>query len=140
MSQRRDSMWKVGVTARVMVLVAVLGSSWALSNGARAEDQLQKARADAGRIWYDQYCTPCHGKGGAPGTAVYPDSKKPIDLRQYRPTSWRHISGRRLANRGIRSAAWPHPSHQHLAENPYTASDVVRSRRCGGTRHRRVNC
>ncbi len=34
-------------------------------------------------MWYDKYCMPCHGKGGAPGSAVYPDSKEPVDLRVY---------------------------------------------------------
>ncbi len=49
----------------------------------RAEDELQKAHTEAGRIWYEKYCTPCHGKEGAPGSAVYPDTKQPIDLRTY---------------------------------------------------------
>lgn len=35
------------------------------------------------RQWYDKYCIPCHGAGGAPGSAVYPDTKKPVDLRDY---------------------------------------------------------
>jgi hypothetical protein len=38
---------------------------------------------DNGRIWYEKYCTPCHGVGGGPGSAVFPDSKQPIDLRTY---------------------------------------------------------
>jgi hypothetical protein len=36
-----------------------------------------------GRIWYEKYCTPCHGVGGAPGSAVFVTSKQPVDLRTY---------------------------------------------------------
>jgi hypothetical protein len=36
-----------------------------------------------GRIWYEKYCTPCHGLGGTPGSAVYTATKQPIDLRNY---------------------------------------------------------
>ena len=84
MSQTRESMSRVWVPIRVMALVVALGAGWAVPNCARAEeDELQKARGEAGRVWYDQYCRPCHGPGGAPGTAVYPDSKQPVDLRTY---------------------------------------------------------
>lgn len=48
-----------------------------------AADDLDKIQAEAGRQWYEKYCTPCHGPAGAPGSAVYPDSKKPVDLRDY---------------------------------------------------------
>ena len=83
MSQARESMSRVWVPFRVMALVVALGGSWVLPNCARADDELQKARGEAGRVWYDQYCRPCHGPGGAPGTAVYPDTKQPVDLRVY---------------------------------------------------------
>jgi hypothetical protein len=83
MSEARQSMSRAWVAIRVMALVVTLGGRWVLPNCARADDELQKARAEAGRVWYDQYCTPCHGPGGAPGTAVYPDSKQPVDLRVY---------------------------------------------------------
>jgi hypothetical protein len=76
------TMWRVWVPIRVMVLVVALGGAWVVPNCTRA-DELQKARSEAGRVWYDQYCMPCHGKGGAPGTAVYPDNKQPVDLRGY---------------------------------------------------------
>ena len=49
----------------------------------RAADDFEKIHAEAGRQWYDKYCMPCHGAGGAPGSAVYPDTKKPVDLRDY---------------------------------------------------------
>src|SRR5512135_860567 len=83
MSRARESMSRVWVPIRVMVLAVALGGGWVLPNCARADDELQKARGEAGRVWYDQYCRPCHGPGGAPGTAVYPDSKQAVDLRVY---------------------------------------------------------
>lgn len=83
MSEARASMSRAWVPIRVMVLVVALGAGWVLPDRARAEDELQKALGEAGRGWYEQYCTPCHGKGGAPGSAVYPNSKQPIDLRTY---------------------------------------------------------
>ena len=78
MLKSRESMSAMG-----MAFLVVLGGGWAVPNRAQAEDELQKARSEAGRIWYEAYCTPCHGKGGAPGTAVYPKTKEPVDLRTY---------------------------------------------------------
>ena len=46
-----------------------------------AGDEVQDARVQKGKVWYDKYCTPCHGPGGAPGSAVFAATKKPIDLR-----------------------------------------------------------
>ncbi|HVN85823.1 MAG TPA: cytochrome c [Candidatus Binatia bacterium] len=83
MSQARESMSKTWVLVRVMALVVALGAGWVVPNCVRAEDDLQNARDEAGRIWYEKYCMPCHGKGGAPGSAVYPNSKEPVDLRVY---------------------------------------------------------
>jgi mono/diheme cytochrome c family protein len=68
---------------RLMALVAVFGSACVGPNRARVEDELHQTRAQAGRIWYEQYCMRCHGPGGAPGSAVYRDSKQPVDLRGY---------------------------------------------------------
>ena len=48
-----------------------------------AGDQVQDARVQKGKLWYDKYCTPCHGAGGTPGSAVFAATKKPIDLRTY---------------------------------------------------------
>ncbi len=68
---------------RVTVLVVVLGAGWVVPNHVRAQDKVQKARVEAGRVWYEKYCVPCHGAGGAPGTAVYRANKQPVDLRSY---------------------------------------------------------
>jgi hypothetical protein len=48
-----------------------------------AGDEVQDARIEKGKLWYDKYCTPCHGAGGTPGSAVFAATKKPIDLRTY---------------------------------------------------------
>jgi hypothetical protein len=83
MSEARGLMSRVWAPVRVMVVVGALGGGWVGPNSVRAEDELQKALNEAGRVWYEQYCMPCHGQGGAPGSAVYPDSKQPVDLRTY---------------------------------------------------------
>ena len=83
MSRSRESMSRMWVPIRVMALVVALGGGWVFPNCVQAEDELQKAHSEAGQIWYEKYCTPCHGKGGAPGSAVYPDSKQLVDLRTY---------------------------------------------------------
>ncbi len=55
----------------------------AITAPARAADQIEGAVSGAGKVWYDQYCTPCHGPGGAPGDAVSSATKQPVDLRTY---------------------------------------------------------
>ncbi len=44
---------------------------------ARAEDEVDRVLAENGKMRYDQYCTSCHGKDGAPG------EKAKTDLRTY---------------------------------------------------------
>lgn len=83
MSKARESISRDRVAIGVMALVVTLGAGWVVPNCVRAEDELQKALSEAGRIWYEQYCMPCHGQGGTPGSAVYPGSKQPVDLRTY---------------------------------------------------------
>lgn len=48
-----------------------------------AAQTLAESRAAAGRVWYDRYCTQCHGPGGAPGKAVFAGTEDPVDLRNY---------------------------------------------------------
>jgi len=83
MSDAGAFMSRAWVPIGVMVLVVALGGIAVVPNRARAEDELQKAHSEAGRIWYEQYCMPCHGQGGAPGSAVYPADKEAVDLRVY---------------------------------------------------------
>jgi len=65
-----------------LALAVALGGS-IVPMRARAADEVQQARVEMGRIWYQKYCTPCHGPGGAPGSAVYRNTKQPADLRDY---------------------------------------------------------
>ena len=83
MSQAREPMSGAWVAIRVMAFLVAFGGGWVVPNPVRAEDELQKARREAGQIWYDKYCTSCHGKAGAPGSAVYPKTKEAVDLRTY---------------------------------------------------------
>ena len=64
-----------------VAVVVIVGCVTSL--GSYAGDEGQDARVQKGRLWYDRYCTPCHGAGGAPGSAVFAATKKPIDLRTY---------------------------------------------------------
>jgi mono/diheme cytochrome c family protein len=63
------------------------GLAIALAVGVRARalaaDQIDEALSSAGKVWYEKYCTPCHGPGGAPGSAVSHVTKQPVDLRTY---------------------------------------------------------
>ena len=83
MLKSRESMSGMWVPIRLMAFLVALGGGWVVPNRARADDELQKALSEAGRIWYETYCTACHGKGGAPGSAAYPKTKEPVDLRTY---------------------------------------------------------
>ena len=62
-----------------------LATALALGAAARAHaaDDIDTALSSAGKVWYERYCTQCHGPGGAPGTAVYSATKAPVDLREY---------------------------------------------------------
>jgi mono/diheme cytochrome c family protein len=65
------------------VVVLALAFVASLPGRVPAADELATIHAEAGQQWYQTYCTPCHGVAGAPGTAVYADTKKPVDLRDY---------------------------------------------------------
>jgi hypothetical protein len=66
------------IAASVAVMVIVVGVA---SLRSYAGDEVQDARVQKGKLWYAKYCTPCHGAGGAPGSAVFAATKKPVDLR-----------------------------------------------------------
>ena len=68
---------RIGLAALAIALVVGVGGR------ALAQDQVDDALSSAGKVWYDRYCTPCHGAGGAPGTAVSRTTKQPVDLRTY---------------------------------------------------------
>ncbi len=48
-----------------------------LAGSALAADQIDEVLAAGGKMRYEQYCTSCHGKDGAPG------AKAKTDLRTY---------------------------------------------------------
>jgi hypothetical protein len=64
-----------------VVVVVIVGCVTSVRS--YAGDEVQDVRVRKGETWYGTYCTPCHGAGGAPGTATFPDTKKPVDLRTY---------------------------------------------------------
>ena len=64
-----------------LALVVIVGCLTPLRSDAGGE--VQDARVQKGKLSYDKYCTPCHGAGGMPGSAVFAATKKPIDLRTY---------------------------------------------------------
>lgn len=67
-------------TAAIGVLIASVPVASAKN---AAENEIDEAHVAAGRVWYDKYCTPCHGPGGGPGSAVYRGTDKKVDLRRY---------------------------------------------------------
>jgi mono/diheme cytochrome c family protein len=73
-----------GVTRLSFQLVSLaITLATGLGGRALAADQIDDALSNAGKVWYDKYCTPCHGPGGAPGEAVSRATKQPVDLRTY---------------------------------------------------------
>ena len=71
----------VGSSLRVATLVMAI----ALCMGTRAfaDDEVDDAVSGSGKVWYQRYCVPCHGVGGAPGSARFRASGEPVDLRTY---------------------------------------------------------
>lgn len=65
----------------VSALAAVIVVGWLAALPSLAGDEVQDARLETGRRAYERYCTPCHGAGGVPGSAVFAATKKPVDLR-----------------------------------------------------------
>ena len=73
--------WRADV--QLIALAVTFGISWVVPNLVRAQNETEIASVGTGRIEYEKYCTPCHGPGGSPGSAVYRKTKQPIDLRTY---------------------------------------------------------
>ena len=72
--------WRCAIGMIVMAVTVIGGGIGASCAGAQ---ESPSPAANAGRIWYEKYCTPCHGAGGGPGEAVFVKNKQPIDLRTY---------------------------------------------------------
>jgi hypothetical protein len=78
-SDRSDTRrWVVDVIAAAAFIICC-----GAAGRARAQAELPSSYVDDGRIWYEKYCTPCHGLGGGPGSVVFPDSDQGVDLRRY---------------------------------------------------------
>ena len=131
MSKARELMSRMSAPIGGMALVAALAGGWVVPHCARAEDELQKARGEAGRVWYDQYCRTCHGPDGTPGTAVYPDNQQPVDLRVYVQRhggkfpagDWLTVVFGPQPGRTHHTAVWQAIRSQHQMPNP--AGDAV---------------
>ena len=72
-----------GIAGRGSRLVLAIAIALGAGTQAFAADQIDDVLSDAGKVWYEKYCTPCHGPGGAPGKAVSRATKEPVDLRTY---------------------------------------------------------
>ena len=72
-----------GFGARSLSLTIALIVAGIPSRVMCADNQLEQAHVAAGKVWYEKYCTSCHGQGGGPGSALYRDSDRPVDLRTY---------------------------------------------------------
>jgi hypothetical protein len=77
----RKSRERTHRTLHLVALTAVL--VFGTTGHALAADDLEDVVARAGKVWYEKFCMPCHGAGGAPGDAVYSATKAPVDLRTY---------------------------------------------------------
>jgi len=66
-----------------VALAITLTAMWGCATGVKPNPTINKANAEVGKIRYEQYCTPCHGPGGGPGTAKYRSTGEPVDLRTY---------------------------------------------------------
>src|SRR5690242_11269397 len=62
-------------TPRAWPLLPLIAWGVSFTLPARA-DEIDRALAEGGKVRYAQYCTPCHGEGGAP-------AKASVDLRTY---------------------------------------------------------
>ena len=78
-----------------------------------AGDEFQDVRVQRGKQWYDTYCTSCHGPGGAPGSAVFAATKKPVDLRTIAQRNGGRFPSMKWWDflfssepRGVHAAAW----------------------------------
>jgi mono/diheme cytochrome c family protein len=94
-----------------LVVVVIVGCLTSLRSYAREE--VQDARVQKGKVWYDKYCIPCHGAGGKPGSAVFAATKKPVDLRTIAQRNGGNFPSMRWWNfvfssqpRGVHAEAW----------------------------------
>ena len=68
--------WRSRSNPRVWIFLPLLAWAVGFSLPAWADDEIDRALVEGGKVRYAQYCMPCHGEGGAPGKAA-------VDLRDY---------------------------------------------------------
>jgi len=68
--------WRSRSKPRAWTLLPLIAWGVGFSLPAWADDEIDRALAEGGKVSYARYCTPCHGEGGAPGKAA-------VDLRTY---------------------------------------------------------
>ncbi len=106
-----------------VIAIAITLISYAGPSRAGAQDQ-PSSTPGIGRTLYEKYCTPCHGRGGAPGSAVFVKTKQPVDLRTY---VQRH--GGQFPSGDWLAVVFGEPPH-----NPHTAVwERIRRDQGGGT-------
>ena len=64
------------IVSRARIFLPLIAWGLAFAAPAWADDEIDRVLAENGKLRYTQYCTPCHGEGGAPGKAA-------VDLRTY---------------------------------------------------------
>jgi hypothetical protein len=62
---------------RAWIVLAVAACGISVAIPVRADDEIDRVLVEGGKMKYEQYCTSCHGQGGAPGSSAK------IDLRTY---------------------------------------------------------
>ncbi len=94
-----------------LAMMVIIGCLTPLQSS--AGDDLHKVPFRQGKLWYDKYCTSCHGPGGAPGSAVFAATHKPVDLRTIAQRNggkfpsmkwWNFVF--RSEPRGVHAEAW----------------------------------
>ena len=78
-TRSRTGMARVGACALSLTIALIVAG--VPSRVMCVDNQLEQAHVAAGKVWYEKYCTSCHGQGGGPGSAVYRGSDRPGDLR-----------------------------------------------------------
>lgn len=103
-------MYEARIRPSIVPIVALaLALGFGMGAGVARADEVDDAINSAGQNAYDEFCTPCHGVGGGPGTAVSTATGKPIDLR----TLVADNGGRFPAGAWLNAITNPNPGGTH---------------------------
>jgi len=121
---------------RSRLVAGVISLTVVAGGRAFAANEIDQVLSSAGKVWYDKYCTPCHGPGGAPGDAVSSTTKKPVDLRTYVA----RYGGKFPAARWLQIIAGSRPGNVHTkvwetikADQPNTVANDATARGAVGS-------